>query len=144
MSFIIKWAIKTVIGRWVTGLLIASLLGGVVWKWYGFKDNLREEGVQECVQEINKATMEALEQQLEDERDAIAMLQLEAVFAASKNAEAVDRREKAESKLRTLEAEMRTQREADETYREWSDSTLPDGVAGRLREAAGSTSGDTD
>ena len=125
MSAIIKWAIKTVVGRWVTGLLIASLLGGGAWKWYDFKDGLREEGVQECVQEINDATMEAMEQALEDERAANVLLLLELEFAANVNAEAEERHRKDVAKMTTIEAEMRTQRETDETYREWSDTDLP-------------------
>lgn len=144
MSAIIKWAIKTVVGRWVTGLLIASLLGGGAWKWYDFKDGLREEGVQECVQEINEATMEAMEQALEDERAANVLLLLELEFAANVNAEAEERHRKDVAKMTMIEAEMRTQRETDETYREWSDTDLPSGVADRLREAAGSTPGNTD
>ena len=73
------------------------------------------------------------------EKSARADLVAKLAAAAAANQEAINRRNEAEAKMRTLAEEMRTQRENDETYRAWSDSNLPDGVASRLRgEAAGS------
>jgi cytoskeletal protein RodZ len=132
------------LGRWVTmGVVTVLLSGAGLWWWNNFKKDLIDEGKQECVQEINIATVTALEDALAEERSARARLaaNLDAVAAANK--EAVERRHQAEAKLRTFEAEMRTQREKDDAYREWADTPLPDGVADRLREAAGSTSGNS-
>ena len=144
MNFIIKWALKTVLGRWVTASLIALLLSGLAYKWYDFKRDLRDEGVQECVQEINIATVNALELALADERSAVAKLRASLDAVAVANQEAIARRTKLEADLRTIEARIKAQRKTDETYREWADTPLPDGVADRLREAAGSSSDNTD
>jgi len=144
MNFLLKWALKTVVGRWVTASLIALLLSGGVWKWYDFKDDLRDEGIQECVQEINKATLDALEQQMLDEQAANATLRAALIASATINQEATKRRNELSNQLASLRGTMREQREHDETYREWSDAPLPAGVATRLREAAGSEAGSTD
>lgn len=119
------------------------LLSGLAYKWYDFKRDLRDEGVQECVQEINIATVNALELALADERSAVAKLRASLDAVAVANQEAIARRTKLEADLRTIEAQIKAQRKTDETYREWADTPLPDGVADRLREAAGSSSDNT-
>lgn len=141
---LLSFAFSTVLGRWVTGALVALLLGGAALKWHNHKQGLIDEGVELCVQEINQATMTALEDALADERSANATLRASLIAAAAVNKEALERRTQAEANLRTLAAEMRTQRETDETYRAWSDTGLPDGVASRLREAARSEADRTD
>lgn len=140
MNWLIGKVLGSVVARWITVGIVAALLGGVAWKWYKFKEDLRDEGVQECVQEINRQTVIDLELALAAERSAVAELRASLDAAATANREAIERRERAEANLRTIAAQMRTQRETDETYREWSESPLPDGVADRLRQAARSTS----
>lgn len=144
MNFVIKWALKTVVGRWVTVSLIALLLGGGVWKWYDFKEDLRDEGLTECVQEINQATVDALEAALAEEQRVAAALRATVAAAATVNQEAVARKNESESRLAELERQMEAQRNVDPNYKDWSAAPLPDGVAARLREAARSTTGSTD
>ena len=139
-----NWIIKTVLGRWVTASLIALLLGGGVWKWYDFKEDLREEGVKECVQEINQATVTALEDALADANSANAALTASLIAAAAVNQEALARRAAVETSLKTLQEQMENQKNEDPEYREWSDTTLPSGVADRLREAARSQASSND
>jgi len=136
--------IASSLGRWALGIGVTMLLSGLAYKWYDFKRDLRDEGVQECVQEINIATVNALELALADERSAVAELRASLDAVAAANQEAIARRTKLEADLRTIEAQIKAQRKTDETYREWADTPLPDGVADRLREAAGSSSGNTD
>jgi chromosome segregation ATPase len=107
-----------------------------VYKWYTFKQGLISEGRQVCVQAINKDTMEQLQSALAAEKSARADLTARLTAAAAANREARERRVEVEASLKTLEAEMRAQRETDETYRKWSDTPLPDGVADRLRKQA--------
>jgi hypothetical protein len=144
VNFITKWALKTVVGRYVTVGLVTLLLGGAALKWYKFKSDLREEGIQVCVQEINQATMQALEDALADERAANAELNASLVVAATANREAMERRTQAEANLKTLEKQMEIQRNEDPAYRDWSATALPSGVAERLRQAAGSEASSTD
>lgn len=144
MNFVFNWIFKTVVGRWVTGILVASLLSGSYAWWHNHKQNLREEGMQECVQEINQATMDGLELALADERSANVALTASLVAAAAVNQEAIARRVEAESNSTALKKQMEIQRNEDPEYREWADTTLPDGVADRLRQAAGSAPDSTD
>lgn len=136
MSFVINWVFRTVVGRWVTLGVVTVLLGGLAYKWHVFKEDLIRKGQQVCVQEINKETVAQLQDALAAEKSARADLTARLNAAAAVNQEAKDRRVKVEASLRTLEAAMRTQRETDETYRAWSDTPLPDGVADRLRNQA--------
>lgn len=136
--------LASVLGRWILGGVVALLLGGGAWKWYDFKQKLREAGMQECIQEINQATVDALEEQLENERAANAALAASLEVAAAANEEATRRRNELSRQLASLRGIMERQRETDETYRAWSAVTLPDGVVDRLRQAAGSTSGSSD
>jgi TolA-binding protein len=120
------------------------LLGGAALWWHDHKSDLREEGRQECVQEINRATVDALEQQLENKNAAIEELRRLHADALIVAEERKQRELEAMDRLELLESEMEDQRNADPEYREWSDTDLPDGVADRLREAAGSSSGSGD
>jgi hypothetical protein len=121
--------------------IVATLLAGGAWKWYKFKEDLRNEGVQECVQEINQATVDLLEDALAAEKRAAAALRASLIAAATVNQEAVERRDELSNQLDSLRGMMEKQKNEDPTYREWSDTPLPDGVASRLRQAAGSSSG---
>jgi chromosome segregation ATPase len=133
MSFIFNWVFKTVVGRWVTASLIALLLSGGAWKWHTFKEDLIHKGQAVCVQEINKETVEQLQAALAAEKSASAQLRANLIAAAAVNQEARERRRELSSQLESLRGMMQDQRNNDETYREWSDSDLPDGVADRLR-----------
>lgn len=135
---LIKLLASSVTARWVTGFTVTLLLGGSWAAWHNHKQNLREEGIRECVQEINQATVDELQRQLANEVEANARLADELEVANQANASALDRRRELETSLTALAAEMEAQRNEDPTYREWSDSDLPDGVADRLRDAAGS------
>lgn len=136
MGFILKYAFKTVLGRWVTGAVVALLIGGAGLKWHFHKEGLINEGVALCVQEINAATLTALESALADEQIANADLRASLVEAAAVNQAAAKRKNQLQIQVSGLERAMAKQRETDETYRAWSDTTLPSGVADRLREAA--------
>jgi len=136
MGKLIGFALKTALGRWVTGFSVAMLLGGAALTWHNHKEGLREEGIQECVQEINQATVDALEDALADERAAYALLLAHAEKTAQENALALDRRRELETSLTALAEQMEKQKNEDPEYNEWSDTTLPGGVADRLREAA--------
>ena len=138
----INWVFKTVVGRWVTGSLIALLLSGAVYKWNSFKNDLIAEGTQVCVQEINKETMLQLEDALAAEKSARAELTARLIAVAAVEAKARAYHLSLETKVIAFQNQIKAQREYDETYREWSDAALPDGVAGRLRSAgAGSDPG---
>jgi len=136
LTALARLAFKTVVGRWVTASLIALLLGGGAWKWHAFKEDLVHKGQQVCVQEINKETVEQLQAALAASKSANAQLRANLIAAAAVNQEARDRKTELENKLTDLERQMAEQRENDETYRVWSDSDLPDGVASRLRDEA--------
>ena len=141
MGFFIKKVIGTVLGRWVTGALVTLLLGGAYAWWHSHKADLREEGRQECIQVVNAETMKILEEQLADERAANEELRELAEYEAAVNAESRERRRELDLKITTLEAEMRTQAETDENYKEWADTPLPAGVGERMRnQATGSDS----
>jgi hypothetical protein len=141
---LLKRALGTVLGRWVTGGVVAALLSGAVYWWYDTKAELIDDGRQECIQEIQKATVDALELQLANKNAAIEELRRLHADALILAEERKQRELEAFYRLEKLEAEMESQRNADPKYREWSDADLPDGVADRLRKAAGSSSGGSD
>lgn len=143
MNFLLKKILASVAGRWILGAAVAASLGTAAIMWHNHKEGLREEGMQECVQEVNLATMEALEAALAEERSANAALNASLAAAVAANQEARDRRSVLQSRVDALQASINEQRETDETYREWADTDLPDGVADRLRQAARSPSGDS-
>jgi hypothetical protein len=58
MMGLITKLIASSLGRWALGIGVTALLSGLAYKWYDFKRDLRDEGVQECVQEINIATVD--------------------------------------------------------------------------------------
>ena len=136
MNIIIKWVFKTVVGRWVTAGILSLLVGGGALKWHNYKEDLIHKGQQVCVQEINKETVAQLEDALAAAEIARAELKERLDSANRANALALDRRRELETSLTALADEMEKQRNEDPTYREWSDSDLPDGVAGRLRDQA--------
>ena len=130
---IFKWAFKTVVGRWVSGLLIASLLSGAAIKWYNFKKDLIAEGQTACIQEINKETVEQLQLALVDEKAARVELSAKLSAAAAVNQTARDRHQNLQRQLTQLELAMEEQARTDNEYKEWGDTPLPSGVADRLR-----------
>lgn len=144
IGIVIKKLVTSVLGRWVLGGLVAAGIGTAALMWHSHKEGLKEEGRLECVQEINQATIDALESALVDEKRAAAQLRASLVAAAAVNQEAVERRRQAETALTDLERQMQEQERTDETYREWANADLPDGVADRLREAARSPADSND
>jgi TolA-binding protein len=140
---LVKKAIGTVLGRWVTGGVVTLLLGLAFAAYTNYKEGLRDEGKLECVQEIQQATVDALEEQLRKKDEAIAVLR----ELHAKNLVLVEERKQREQeaydRLEGLERQIEEQRNADPNYREWADTDLPDGVADRLREAAGSAADDS-
>lgn len=136
MGKLIAWAFKTAVGRWAIGGSIALILGVVTIKWHDYKESLVHKGQQVCVQEINKETVQQLQDALAAEKSAHAELTANLIAAAAANQEARDRKRELEDKLTKLEHQMAEQRKNDETYRAWSDSDLPDGVSSRLRDEA--------
>ena len=132
MSFVTK-LLATAAGRWVLGGAVALLLGSGYAMWHKHKQNLREEGRQECVQKVNEETHEIALEALARERATNAQLQEALELAESASREALERRQRSEAALSSLQEEMEAQREVDPEYAEWSDTPLPDGVADRLR-----------
>ena len=135
LTALARLAFRTVIGRWVTASLVALLLGGGAWKWHAFKEDLVHKGQQVCVQEINKETVSQLQDALAAEKSARAELTVRLTAAAAANQAARDRHRNLEDQVSDLETQMENQRNADPEYKEWSDTSLPDGVADRLRNA---------
>jgi len=136
IALILKRLFRTVLGRWVTGSVVALLLGGGALMWHNHKADLREEGRQECIQLVNEETMLQLEAALVEERRTNAELVALAEVNALANVEALARRQELETSLTALAAEMEKQRNEDPEYKEWGDAPLPDGVAERMREQA--------
>jgi len=143
-GFIVKKLATSILSRWILGGLVALLLGSAALMWHNHKEGLKEEGRLECVQEISQATIDALEDALADEKRARAALRASLIAAATANQEAVARRNESESRLEELQTQMEEQKNEDPEYREWSDTTLPSGVADRLRQAAGSAADSND
>lgn len=135
MNFIIKWVLKSVVGRWVTGSLIALLLGGAVTMWHSHKNKLIDQGAQECIQAINKQTVIDLQDALAAERLISADLIRIAFLADEENALARARLKESESRVGSLLAAQEEQEKTDETYAAWSNTALPSGIADRLRSA---------
>ena len=71
ISLFVRKILSSVLGRWVTGGVVTLLLSLGTYLWMDFKSDLRDEGMQECVQEIQKATVDALEQQLANKQAAV-------------------------------------------------------------------------
>jgi hypothetical protein len=140
MLVIIRKLLATALGRWVLGLSAVAIIGGAVTMWHSHKEGLREEGVQECVQEINQATLDQLYKELKLKDDALAEARRIADANRKAAMDAIKRRRAAEVNLELMVQAMEEQRENDETYRKWADTNLPGGVADRLRQAAGSSS----
>lgn len=143
VSKLIAQVLGSVLGRWILGGVVALLLGWAAIAWHNHKEGLKEEGMQECVQEINQATIDDLERALAEERSAVAELRANLAAVAIANEEAEMRKEELSRQLASLRGMMEQQRKNDETYRAWSDTPLPDGVADRLRQAAGSSPSDS-
>lgn len=141
MSMIIKWALKTVLGRYVTAGVVAMLLGGGALMWHNFKDNLREEGAEECVQIVNAETHQRLVDALAAEKAARLRLAGIATASAEENAAARARLKESESRMESLSAAMKEQEKNDEEYAEWRNAPLPSGVGERMRNLAGTDSG---
>jgi len=135
-KLIFSWIFKTVVGRWVTAIVVTSLLGGLALKWHNFKEDLVHKGQQVCVQEINKQTVVDLQNALAAERATVTRLQELATAAAQENEDARNRRLALETQVTSLQKQMEDQRNADPEYKEWSDAPLPSGVAARLRNQA--------
>ena len=133
---LIKWALKTVLGRYVTVILVTLLLGGGAWKWYSFKEDLRTEGAEECIQIVNEETHRQLIDALAAEKSAVAKLRARAVADAVVNSEARTRHRELETQVSDLEKAMAEQARTDNEYKEWGDTPLPTGVAERMREQA--------
>ncbi|TFH46053.1 MAG: hypothetical protein E4H01_10690 [Lysobacterales bacterium] len=131
-----NWVFKTVVGRWVTGILVALLLGGAALKWHNFKEGLIHKGQQVCVQEINKETVQQLQDALAAEKVARAELSAQLTAIATENQASRDRRVELEKQLSAAQRAMAEQRKNDETYKAWADAPLPAGVGERLRDQA--------
>lgn len=137
---IISRLLATALGRWVLGLSVVAIVGGTVTLWHSHKEGLREEGIQECVQEINQATLDQLYAELKRKDDALAEARRIADANRKAAMDAIARRKDAEVDLELMVREMERQKDEDPTYRKWADTNLPGGVADRLRQAAGSAS----
>lgn len=144
MGLILKKLTGTLLRRWVTGGVIGLILAGGAWTWHSFKENLIHEGQVACIQEINKQTVIDLRNALADERLVAADLRARAAADADANEEARDRLWESQATVSNLNRQIREQRKTDETYKSWSDTSLPNGVADRLRNAGSGSDTDTD
>ncbi len=101
--------------------------------WHNHKQGLREEGKQECVQEVNQETMKILQSQLAAERAVNVQLVKLGVARDAVNAEATARHQSAEAKVSELKRQIAEQERNDEPYKKWANTPLPTGVAARLQ-----------
>ena len=136
IKILIKRVLGSVAGRWALGATVGLLLGGGALIWHNFKDGLREEGQQVCVQAINKQTVIDLQDALAAERVTVMELQALADARAEANDVARARRKELESKVDSLSRQMAEQAKSDEAYKTWADRPLPAGVGERLRNQA--------
>lgn len=130
---LIARVVATSLGRWILGGAVALLLSAGAWKWHAFKEDLIHKGQQVCVQEINKATVDVLEQRLAQKDAALAEMRAIHADALVVAEERKQRELEAMFRLEELEDQMEKQKNEDPEYREWSATPLPDGVADRLR-----------
>ena len=135
--------VTTSLGRWILGGTVALLISGAAWKWHAFKEDLIHQGQVVCVQEINKQTVIDLQDALADEKIVNATLVALAVARAEENQQARARLRDSEFRVASLLTEKREQEKTDETYAAWSNTPLPSGVAGRLRDAQSGSDPDT-
>ena len=133
MSKLIELALKTALGRWVTGGLVILLLGSAGLMWHNHKQGLREEGKQECVQEVNQETMKILQEQLLAERAVVVELVRLGEERTRLNIETTARHQDAKTKVAELKRQIAEQEQNDEPYNEWAGTLLPTGVAARLQ-----------
>lgn len=122
------------LSRWVTVGVVTVLLSGAGLWWYNKKQELREEGANECVQIINQETHQQLIEA--NTRNAIKYNQLRNDMKAMReaNRDARIRAQLAEDKLLHFRSQVEKEQESNEDYSEWADTPLPGGVADRLRE----------
>jgi len=134
ISNLVTWLAKETLNKWILGVGVTLLLGSGGLMWHNFKDNLRDEGEQKCVQAINEQTVIDLQAALVEEQIARAELQKILGVTARENDLAKARARKAEARVTGLLTAMKEQKENDQEYAQWSDTPLPDGVADRVRE----------
>jgi len=127
------WLAGGVARKLILGGVVILLLGAAGLYWKNFKDDLRDEGRQVCIQKINEQTVIDLQDALAAERVTAAELHALAIATAEENAEARARLRDSESKVDSLLAAREEQERTDETYAAWNNTALPDGVADRLR-----------
>ena len=135
IKLLLKRVITTSLGRWALSGAVALVLGTAVVFWHNFKQDLRDEGRQVCIQVINEETVLALQESLAAERATATRLAVMLVAAAAENEEARARARAATFKVDALERARKEQEKTDETYAKWSRTPLPGGVADRLRNA---------
>lgn len=140
---IITRIVTTSLGRWILGSVVALLISGAAWKWHAFKEDLIHQGQVVCVQEINKQTVIDLQDALAAERVTSQRMQDLARAAATANARAKSRLTFSQARVNLLLKEKKEQEKTDETYAAWSNTPLPSGVAGRLRNAQSGSDPDT-
>ena len=134
-GWIFKKALGTVVSRYVTGFIVTAILATSYGLWQGYKNNLREEGKQQCVTVINHANYVQLANRLAAEQISRAEVQKLYLAQRKVSAKATQRRLEAENKVTELLRDQEEQERNDETYAEWSNTALPDGVADRVRRA---------
>lgn len=134
IKLLLKRVITTSLGRWALGGAVTLILGGGALFWHGFKQNLRDEGRQVCVQVINEETVLALQDALAAERATATRLATMMVAAAKESEQARARLRESRSKMDALSLARKEQEKTDETYATWSNAPLPNGVADRLRD----------
>jgi hypothetical protein len=138
---LIGWAGASALRRWILGGVVALVIGSAGLMWHNHKQDLRDEGRQECVQAINEQTVLDLEAALAEEKRTSAELMEYVRRTAAANAEAEARHRDAQARVDVLLEEIEEQKKNDKSYSEWSDTPLPNGVAERLRSTgAGSNS----
>ena len=130
----LKWVMVSSMRKWVVVGFVSVVLAGSTYYVHSYKEGLRDEGRQECVQAINEQTVIDLQNLLVAEQVVAAELRATATAAAQENAAAKERLQAANASLKTLALKMKEQKENDKEYAAWSDVPLPTGVAERLRQ----------
>lgn len=126
--------LKSTASKVITASIIVSLLGGGLLAWHNFKEDLRDEGAEECIDAVARNNNKILLDQLTKAQARATVLELRNLELWHQNRDAERRRASAEDRITEMEYERKQQEQYDEEYKEWANTDLPDGVIDRVRK----------
>lgn len=133
MNFILAWLAKIGVKRLVTGSLIALLAAGGAWFYSDWKAGIEDRVRAECNESRYIADLKQANDQLAAEQKRVRRLEQLNSELRAENENAITRREEAEDRVTQLLRDREEQEQNDDTYAEWSNTPVPDGVIERLR-----------